>query len=85
MGRGWNGFYLLRSYTLLSYTYPLPYPYIAEMINRISSSSPTGSGIPAPSPQWIIFFNKNKEMLTVDYNEGEERGRESEKAEKREL
>lgn len=58
MGWGEDEFYLPRPHTIFSNTYPLPYPYSAEMRNRISSMSPTGLGIPAsfPSLKWIIFF-----------------------------
>jgi len=58
MGRGGDEFYLPHPLTRISYTYLLPHPYPTEMKNWISSPSPTGSGIPAPSlsPHWIIFF-----------------------------
>ena len=52
-GAGGDMFYLPRPYTILPYTYSLPYPYSTGIRNRISSMSPAGSGIPASSPQWI--------------------------------
>jgi len=53
--------YLPCPHTLLSYIYPLFCSNPVGMRNRISSPSPTGSGIPAlsSSPQWIIFLNKS--------------------------
>ena len=58
MGRGGDEFYISNPHTLLSCNYPLLYPYPSGKRNRISTMSPTGSGIPAPSPspQWINFF-----------------------------
>jgi len=74
MAMGWNGdeFYLPRFHTLLSYIYLLPYPYSAGIRNRISSpsSSPTSSGISAPSPSsyWTIFLIKIKIFFRPECN-----------------
>jgi len=60
-GARWDGFYIPRSHTRFSHTYPLPYRYPTGMRNWTPSPYPTGSGIPAPSPSphWINFLNKN--------------------------
>ena len=61
MGRDEDEFYLPRLHTLLQYTYPLPYPYLVGMRNRISSHPRRVLVSPLhPHPRsGYIFFNKN--------------------------
>lgn len=82
LGMAMGRVYLSHPHILLQNTYLLPYPCPTGMRYWISSPSSTGLGIPTPSPQIIIFFNKkltifrsraqccnalsNKEMKTID-------------------
>jgi len=93
-GRSWDEFYILRPYTLLSYTYSLPYPCRDEKLNLISV--PDGFGYPRPIPavdNFCLIKNKSifqprsqccnalsskKTMVIDDHVDGEDRGRECE-------
>jgi len=70
MSRGGDGFCLPHPRLILPYTYLLPYSYPMRIRNWISSPSPMGSAIPAPSPspQWITFFLKKKFFLSFNGN-----------------